>query len=65
MKMWDTLFKKQKKSKLKVQQYTKIELPYDSAMPLLEENKTTDSKRYSHPNVHSSVNYNSQDSEAT
>ena len=48
-----------------MQKYTKIELPYDSAMPLLEENKNTDSKRYSHPNVHSRVIYNSQDSEAT
>ena len=28
-------------------------------------NKNTDSKRYMHPNVHSSIIYNSQDTEAT
>ena len=45
----------------------KIELPYDPAIPLLgiypEKTKTLNSKRYMHPNVHSSTIYNSQDME--
>ena len=47
----------------------KIELPYEPAIPLLgiylKNNKNTNSKRYMHPNVHSSIIYNSQDVEAT
>ena len=47
----------------------KIGLPYDPAVPLLgyisEENKNTNSKTYMHPDVHSSINYNSQDMETT
>ena len=47
----------------------KIELPYDSAIPLLgiypKKNKNTNLKRYTHPNVHSSIIYNCQDMETT
>ena len=47
----------------------KIELPYDPAVPLLgihlDKNKNTNSKRFMHPDVHSSTIYNSQDMEAT
>ena len=46
----------------------KIELAYDPAIPLLgiyEKNKNTNPKRYMHPNVHSSIIYDSQDVEAT
>ena len=32
---------------------------------IAKENKNTNSKRYMHPNVHSSIIYNSQDTEAT
>ena len=44
----------------------KIELPYDSAIPLLGiyPGKTI-LKRYTHPNVHSSTIYNSQNMETT
>ena len=52
----------------------KIELPYDLAIPLLgiypkkkkeNQTKTTNLKRDMHPNVHSSIIYNSQEMEAT
>ena len=46
----------------------KIELPYDPAIPLLcvyMEKAKTNSKKYIHPDVHSSTIYNSQDVEAT
>ena len=46
----------------------KIELSYDPEIPLLGiylEKTNTNSKRYMHPNVHSSTTYNSQDMEAT
>ena len=39
----------------------KIELPYDPAIPFLDiskENKNTNSKTYTHTNVHSSIIYN-------
>ena len=45
-----------------------IELLYDPAIPLLDIYKkpqSTDSRRYMHPNVHSSVIYNCKDTEAT
>ena len=46
----------------------KLELPQDPAIPLLgiylEKNKNTISKRYVHPNFHSSTIYNSQHMEA-
>ena len=49
--------------------FLKLELPYDPTIPLLgiyqKNNKNTNSKRYMHPNVHSSIIYNSQDIEAT
>ena len=32
---------------------------------LTKENNNMNSKRYMHPNIHSSINYNSQDIEAT
>ena len=45
----------------------KIELPCDPEIPLLgsKENKNTKLKWYMHPNVQSSIIYNSQDTEAT
>ena len=47
----------------------KIELPYDPAIPYLgiypKKNKNTNSKRYMHPNIQSSIIYNCQDIEAT
>ena len=47
----------------------KIEMPYDPAIPLLdthlEKTKTLNLKRYMHPSVHSSIIYNSQDTETT
>ena len=45
----------------------KIELPFDPAIPLLGiyPEKTHNSKRYMHPNVHCNTIYNSQDMEAT
>ena len=46
-----------------------IELPYDPMTLLLgiqlKKNGKTNLKRYMHPNVHSSIIYNSQDLEAT
>ena len=46
-----------------------IELPYDPAVStsgyISEENKNTYLKRCMHPNVHSSIIYNSQDMEMT
>ena len=54
---------------MEIPQKTKIDLPYDTEIPLLdiypEKNKNTNLKRYIHPNVHSSTIYNSQDTEAT
>ena len=49
---------------------TKIELPYDPAIPLLgiyleKAEALINLKRYMHPNVHSSTIYNSQCMEAT
>ena len=45
----------------------KIELPYDSTIPLLdiypENNENSNSKRYMHARIHSSTIYNSQDIE--
>ena len=50
-------------------QKLKTELPYFPAIALLviylEKIKNTNLKRYMHPNVHSSIVYNSQDIEAT
>ena len=49
----------------------KIELPYDSAIPLLggiclsEINKNTNAKRHTHSKVQSSIIYNCQGMEAT
>ena len=47
----------------------KIELPYDSAIPLwgifLKKTKNSNLIRYTHPYVHFSIIYNSQDMEAT
>ena len=44
----------------------KIELPYDSAIPLLAYiQRNSDLKRYLNPSVHSGTVYNSQDMEAT
>ena len=45
----------------------KVELPYDPAIPLLGiyPEKTINSKRVMHHNVHCSSIYNSQDMEAT
>ena len=45
----------------------KIELPYDSAIPLLGiyPEKNHNLKRYMYPNVHCNIIYNSQDMEAT
>ena len=47
----------------------KIELPYDTAIPVLgiypDKNENTDSKRYMHHSVHSSIIYNAQDMETT
>ena len=47
----------------------KTELPYDPAIPLpgiyLKETKKLTQKRYLHPHVHSSIIYNSQDTETT
>ena len=44
----------------------KIEFPYDPAIPLLGIYlEKTNLKRYMHPNVHSSLIHNRQDSEAT
>ena len=52
---------------MEVPQNTKIELPYDPAIPLLgiypEKNENTNLKRPMHPDVHSSIIYNSQDME--
>ena len=45
-----------------------IELPYDSAIPLLGTSKktqNTNSKRYMNPSVHSSITYNCREMEAT
>ena len=58
--LWKTLWRFLKK--------LKIELPYDPAIPLLgiypPKSKNTNSERYMHLNVHSSIIYNSQDTEA-
>ena len=47
----------------------KVELPYDPAISLLgtylKKNENTNLERPMHPNVHSSIIYNSQDMEAT
>ena len=44
----------------------KIELPFDPTIPLLGiYPEKTNSKRYTHPSVHSSSVYNWQDMEAT
>ena len=46
--------------------YLKIESLYDPGLPLLDiSGAKHNSKRYMHPNVHSSTIYNSQDIEAT
>ena len=45
-------------------QKLKLELPYDlgiSHLYILKKKKTTNSNRYMHPNVHSSIIYNYQD----
>ena len=66
--LWKTVWKFLKK--------LKIELPYDPAIPLLgiylktKQNKQTNknptnSKKYMHLNIHSSIIYNCQDMEAT
>ena len=58
--LWKTVWSVLKKLKL--------ELPYDPAIPLLgifPKQTNFNSKRYRHPNVHSSIIYNSQDMEAT
>ena len=47
----------------------KIELPCDTAIPLLgiypEKTETVNSKRYMHPDVHSNTVYDSQDMKTT
>ena len=47
----------------------KVELSYNTAIPVLgvypEKNENTNSKRYMHHNVHSSIIYNAQDMETT
>ena len=45
----------------------KSTIGYRNSTPgyISEENKNTNLKRYLHPNIHSSVIYNSQDLEAT
>ena len=59
--LWRTVWRVLKK--------VKTELPYDPTNPILgiypEKMKTLNSKRYMHPNVHSSTIYNSQDMETT
>ena len=56
--LWKTIWRFFKK--------LKIELPYDSAIPLLGiYQEKTNSKRYIHPNIHCSIIYNSQDMETT
>ena len=59
--LWKTVWKFLKK--------LKIELPYDPAILLLsiypKKPQSTNSKRYLHPNVHSSIIYNCQDMKAT
>ena len=58
--LWKTVWRFLKK--------LKIELLYDlNSTPgyLSEENENTNLKRYMHPNIHSSIIYNSQDMEAT
>ena len=56
-------------SKRKKTENPKVELPYDTAIPVLgvypEKNENTNSKRYMHHNVHSSIIYNAQDMETT
>ena len=55
--LWKTVWRVLKK--------LKIELPYDLAIPFLGiYPEKTNSKRYMHPNVHSSTIFNSQDVEA-
>ena len=57
--LWKTVWKCLKK--------TKIELLCDPEIPLgltLKENENTTLKRYMHPNIHSTIIYNSQDTEA-
>ena len=55
-----------KKLPQKVKNRTTILSSYFTyAVYLPEENKNTNSKRYMHPNVHSSIIYNGQDMEAT
>ena len=49
-------------------QKLKIQLPHDPAIPALgifKENENTNLKRYTHPNIHSSIIYKSEDMEAT
>ena len=59
------------KNNMEVSQKLKIELPYDSAIPLLggiclsEINKNTNAKRHTHSKVQSSIIYNCQGMEAT
>ena len=55
--LWKTVWRFLKK--------LKIELPYDPSIPLLGmyPDKTLNSKRYTHPNVHSSTIHSSQDME--
>jgi len=57
--LWSTVWRVIKK--------TKIELPYDPAIPLLGlyPKKNIIQKRYLHPNVHCISIYNNQDIEAT
>ena len=55
--LWKTVWRFLKKLKL--------ELPYDTAIPLLGKEENSNLKRYMHLNVHSNTIYNSQDVEAT
>ena len=52
---------------MEIPQKVKVKLPYDPAIPLLGiyPEKNHNSKRYMHPSVHWSTNYNSQDMEVT
>ena len=53
---------------MEVPSKTKIELPFDRAIPFLGmylEKTKINLKSYMHPNVHCSTIYNSQDMEAT
>ena len=57
--------KKKKKEEEKKKNHHMIQQFLSTPGYISEENETVNSKRYMHPNVHSSIIYNSQDLEAT